>query len=214
MSATNAPILDPGGEVYTARTFSKDRYKSNLLNSFGHPVPVVAGQLQRPGRDAQAVILARNFTAAADTLAMDLHSAYDVKELKTLTRTFVYRRAGPGSLTVTDDFAFSSPQSFGSALITYGQWQQASPHELPISAGPEMVRVSIDTQGVPFEIAAETIQEETHGKALPTRIGINLTGPQRRAAWSLRSCRRPSHESHYPHRPVVGAVDRRLACRS
>jgi hypothetical protein len=173
-----SPILDPGAEVYTARTFSKDRYKSNLLNSFGHPVPVVAGKLQRPGRDAQAIIVAHNFTDSADTLAMDLRSAYEVRELKTLTRTFVYTRTGAGSLTVTDDFAFSAPQSFGSALITYGRWKKLSQNELLISAGQEGVKVSIDTHGVPFEIVAETIQEENHGKTHPTRIGINLTDPQ------------------------------------
>ena len=37
---------DPGGEVYTARTFSSRRYEGQLLNSFGHPVPRVAGTLQ------------------------------------------------------------------------------------------------------------------------------------------------------------------------
>jgi len=46
-------LLDPGGEVYTARTFSSRRYESNVLNSFGHPVPLVAGKLQRTGRKAQ-----------------------------------------------------------------------------------------------------------------------------------------------------------------
>ena len=103
-----SPILDPGGEVYTARTFSKDRYKSNLLNSFGHPVPVVAGKLQRPGKDAKAILVAHNFTDAADTLVMDLRSLYEVQGLKTLQRTFVYTRSGEGSLTVTDDFAFGT----------------------------------------------------------------------------------------------------------
>ena len=171
-------ILDPGGEVYTARTFSKDRYKSNLLNSFGHPVPVVAGKLQRPGRDAKAVIVSHKFTEAADTLAMDLRSAYGVKELKTLRRTFVYTRTGEGSLTVSDDFVFSTPQTFGSALITYGRWKKLSEHELLISAGREAVKVSIATQGVPFDVVAETIQEENHGKSQPTRIGINLINPQ------------------------------------
>jgi hypothetical protein len=173
-----ALILDPGGEVYTARTFSKDRYKSNLLNSFGHPVPVVAGKLQRPGRDAKAILVSHNFTDAADTLVMDLRSLYEVKELRTLKRTFVYTRAGEGLLTVTDDFAFSTPQTFASALITYGRWEQLSPRELLISAGREAVKVSIDTRGVPFEVVAETIKEENHGKMQPTRIGINLTGPQ------------------------------------
>ena len=173
-----ALILDPGGEVYTARTFSKDRYKSNLLNSFGHPVPVVAGQLQRAGKEAKAVISARRDTDAADMLTMDLRSAYEVKELQTLKRTFVYTRTGAGSLTVTDDFAFSAPRTFGSALITYGQWKKLSDRELLLSAGPEAVKVSINTGGVPFEIVAETIKEENHGKTQPTRIGINLTGPQ------------------------------------
>ena len=173
-----ALILDPGAEVYTARTFSKDRYKSNLLNSFGHPVPVVAGQLQRPGRDAKAVLVASNYTAAADMLAMDLHSAYAVNELQTLKRTFVYTRIGEGSLTVTDDFAFSTPQTFGSALITYGQWKQLSAHELLISVGREAVKVAIDTGSALFEVVAETIKEENHSKTQPTRIGINLTSPQ------------------------------------
>ncbi|MCX5685676.1 MAG: heparinase II/III family protein, partial [Planctomycetota bacterium] len=55
-------LLDPGAEVYTARTFSSRRYDSKLLNSFGHAVPVVAGQLQRTGRDAQAKVLRADFT--------------------------------------------------------------------------------------------------------------------------------------------------------
>ncbi len=178
-------ILDPGGEVYTARTFSKDRYKSNLLNSFGHPVPVIAGQLQRAGRDAQAVILARTGTDATDTFAMDLRSAYAAKELQTLTRTFVYTRTGAGALTVTDDFAFSAPQTFASALITYGEWKQTAPNELLLSAGGEAVKVTIETGGVPFTVAAETIKEENHGKTQPTRIGLNLTGPQARGRVTL-----------------------------
>ncbi len=36
---------DPGSETYTARTFSSRRYDGELLNSHGHPVPVVAGQV-------------------------------------------------------------------------------------------------------------------------------------------------------------------------
>ena len=39
-------LVDPGSEVYTARTFSKDRFKSRVINSFGHNVPLVAGELQ------------------------------------------------------------------------------------------------------------------------------------------------------------------------
>jgi len=47
-------LLDPGSEVYTARTFSSHRYESKVLNSFGHPVPVIAGKLQQTGGQARA----------------------------------------------------------------------------------------------------------------------------------------------------------------
>ncbi len=47
---SGTPLLDPGSEVYTARTFGPNRYQSNVLNSFGHPVPRVAGTLQVTGR--------------------------------------------------------------------------------------------------------------------------------------------------------------------
>jgi len=171
-------ILDPGGEVYTARTFSKDRYKSNLLNSFGHPVPVVAGQLQRSGATAKAVVVAKHFTDATDTYALDLRSAYDMPALQTLTRTFLFNRTGQGALTVTDDFAFVTPQTFGSALITYGQWKQLSAHELLICGKQEAVKVTINTGGLPFTVTSEVIKEENHSKTQPTRIGINLTNPQ------------------------------------
>jgi hypothetical protein len=55
--AGDTPLLDPGSEVYTARTFSARRYESQVLNSYGHPVPLVAGQLQRTGRKAEARVL-------------------------------------------------------------------------------------------------------------------------------------------------------------
>jgi len=65
-------ICDPGGEVYTRRTFGPHRYDSNLLNSYGHAVPIIAGQLQRPGADARGVILETNFTDAADVLKLEV----------------------------------------------------------------------------------------------------------------------------------------------
>jgi len=57
-----AVLLDAGGEVYTARTFSSRRYESRILNSWGHPVPVVGGELQRTGRDARGRVLKAEFT--------------------------------------------------------------------------------------------------------------------------------------------------------
>jgi hypothetical protein len=177
----STPLLDPGAEVYTARTFSKKRYDSNVLNSFGHSVPRVAGQLQETGRQAAAKILKTDFTDQADTLAMDISSAYKVKELKKLERTFVFSRAGSGKLTVTDAVEFDGPQTFGTAMITFDKWQQLGPNRLQVGDGPDRVIVEIAAQGNEFKIVPEEIHEDLHSKRFPTRLGIELVNPVSRA---------------------------------
>ena len=168
-------LLDPGNEVYTARTFSKQRYESNLLNSWGHPVPVVAGKLQRPGAEARARVLDEAFTEDSDSLRLDLRSAYECPELKRLERTFSYIRVGTGALTVRDDVVFETPQSFGTALITTGEVKQVDERTLLITNAEEKVRVEIDAGGSPFSIKTEQITEDSPIK--PTRIGIELDDP-------------------------------------
>ena len=71
-------ICDPGGEIYTARTFSSRRYDSQVLNSYGNAVPVIGGRLQRTGAEARAIVRRADFTDQEDTLTLDIRSAYDV----------------------------------------------------------------------------------------------------------------------------------------
>ena len=92
LAGANMVVCDPGGEVYTKRTFSAHRYDSPVLNSFGHAVPVIAGQLQKTGAEARGVILETNFTDAADTFKLNLRSAYAVPALQQLERTFIFQR--------------------------------------------------------------------------------------------------------------------------
>ena len=77
VSGGRAVLLDPGSEIYTARTFSRDRYESPVLSSFGHPVPLVAGRLQRTGAAARGRVVRTDFTDEQDTLVLDIASAYD-----------------------------------------------------------------------------------------------------------------------------------------
>ncbi len=170
-----AVLLDPGRETYTARTFSSRRYESKLLNSFGHPVPVVAGKLQRPGKDARAVVVRTEFTDAEDTLVLDISRAYDVPELRKLQRTFIYSRKGTGALVVTDEVEFSSPQTFETALITLGGFLKLEDGALAVYDGNRAVRVEIDTGGLDYTIAAEEIREDA--PVTPTRIGIRINAP-------------------------------------
>ena len=183
--AGGTPLVDPGAEVYTARTFSAKRYDSNLLNSFGHPVPRVAGTLQRTGREAAAKILKSEFTDTTDTLQMDIRSAYTVKELTKLERTFVFSREGAGSLQVIDEVEFQTPQEFGTALITFSKWKQLAPNRLQVGEGPQAVEVRIDAGQGELRIEPTEIQEHLHGKDLPTRLGIDLTRPTQKAKITL-----------------------------
>ncbi|MDO4550415.1 MAG: hypothetical protein Q4C96_04090 [Planctomycetia bacterium] len=85
-------LMDLGAEVYTRRTFSKERYESKILNSWGHAVPLIGGQMQKTGNRYRATILETSFTDAEDVLKLDLSPAYDVDFCKKLTRTFRYKR--------------------------------------------------------------------------------------------------------------------------
>ena len=168
-------LLDPGGEIYTARTFSGRRYESNVLNSFGHPVPVVAGKLQQTGKQARGRVLSRTFTDSTDTLVLDISSAYNVPELKKLERKFVYSRIGKGSLCVTDEVTFSRPCDFGTAIVTFDSWKQSSPFSLIVYDSEKALHVDIEVTGSGFEIQPETIREDVSARKQPTRLGINLT---------------------------------------
>ena len=176
-----AVLLDPGAEVYTGRTFSSRRYESRLLNSWGHPVPVVAGRLQKEGAAAQGRVLRAEFSDAEDTLVLDISSAYDVPGLRRLERAFVYCRAGQGSLTVTDRVEFAEPATFETALITLGRWREEGPGVLVVEAGQQAVRVQVRATGGEVAFKAEEIREGITTDRPPTRIGISMTKAVREA---------------------------------
>jgi hypothetical protein len=178
------PLVDPGNENYTGRTFSSRRYESNVLNSFGHPVPRVAGALQEAGRQAEAKVVKAEFTERTDTLVLDIRSAYSVKPLRKLLRTFVYSREGAGRLTVTDEAEFDSPQGFGTALITFSKWRTSGPNRLVVGEGAEAVQVDI-AASAEVRIQADQIKEDLPAGRVPTRLGIDLAQPAAKAAITL-----------------------------
>ncbi|MFQ3678319.1 MAG: heparinase II/III family protein [Fimbriimonadaceae bacterium] len=176
-----AVLVDPGRENYTVRTFSARRYDSNLINSFGHPVPVVAGRLQSTGRAAAATVLRHSFSDAVDEVAFDLRPAYAVPALRSLERTFVYQRSG--RFVVEDRMAASEPIAFETALITLGSWENLGNGRLRVSVERSSLIVQIDTGGAPFTVSATRIEENAPVK--PTRIAVSLREPARQAAVRL-----------------------------
>ena len=170
-------LVDPGGEVYTARTFSKDRYESKVINSFGHNVPLVAGQLQLSTSMAAVKILHRDFNDSTDALTMDLTSAYAVPQLTRLQRTFTYDRGDGGSLTIEDECRFSAPASFGIQFITFGKWKQTSPTQLLVWQDNQAVRIDLATFSGDLNISSTPIDEDLPGKQRPIHVSVDLKTP-------------------------------------
>lgn len=160
-------LLDPGPEAYTFRTFSERRYDSQLLNSYGHPVPRVGGALQHYGADWQTRVVAKEFTPEVDRLVLDLRNAYDVPALQRLTREFVFDRRGEGSLTIVDRVEFGAPTEFETALITCGR-VTVDGTTIKIQDQEAALEIAVNGEGAAIEFVADTINQPPH----PTRLAV------------------------------------------
>jgi len=177
---------DPGGEVYTRRTFSKDRYVSKMLNSYGHPVPVVGGKLQKGGRKAAAKVLKTEFTGARDVIVLDCTAAYDVPALKSLVRTMTFDRVA-STVTIADAVSFSEPTAFEEPVITYREYvkDEASAHFTFRKPGKRNFRtMKMDVQASsPVTFRDEKI--ENPGKPDVTRLCFAFDTPVTDATFTL-----------------------------
>ncbi len=178
---------DPGSEVYTKRTFSKDRYDSKLLSSYGHSVPVVAGKLQKTGAEAAAKVLKADFNAQLDVFMIDIKSAYDVPALEKLSRTFIFERESP-AVYITDEVVFTEESSFEEAVITFFEPEILENKEgiLLSNGSGKKIRMKIDAGGLTYTIKTERIEEDISYKSKPYRIAIKVDGPYKKYRVSLR----------------------------
>jgi hypothetical protein len=181
-----AVLVDPGLEVYTARTFSPQRYESKVLNSYGHAVPVVAGQLQSPGREFAARVVTTTFGEKEDVVVLDLTHAYAVPTLKSLVRTFTLRRQPQPEIVVSDAVEFTEPSAFETAVVTFEPWRELKAGRYAVGEGTAAVQVVVNTGGEPWQWRAETLPEDLPGKRSAQRLGIALQQPVTRATVTLK----------------------------
>lgn len=192
MYAGTMPVLDPGGEVYTRRTFSNKRYDSKLLNSFGHPVPVINGQLQKTGRNAEGKIIAKTFSDKKDSCTINYASAYGLKEIKKSERTFEFTRADsgkPNSLTVTDVIELEPAGTLETALLTYESWEEQNPNDpnnkntidLLIGAKDKKIHVVVtataDEKPLPLKLETLAVDEDAMAGKKPIRLSFKIEEP-------------------------------------
>jgi len=193
-----------GPRQYIADTFNANRYKNPVMNSYSHPVPVVAGKLQSRATSVKPKVLKIERTAELDTFHIDMRPAYDVPELVMLERIYRFDRTEQGrGIMVIDKFEFTEPQTFETALIANGEWKQLdTKKELEKSGtscacGPlwkthpeELEKMAMFTftrngekidayvqASAPIEIVTDTI---TNATVTDTRIGIRFREPQQK----------------------------------
>ena len=178
-----------GPELYGRDTFTPRRYTSQMLNSYGHPVPVVGGELQSTGAKWRAKVLSTDFTAARDRLVMDLSGAYAnlaKEKAGTLTRTVEFVRGAERAATVADAAEFVRPLAFESAFLTQGDIER-----LPDGKSVRLVREGVAVTGR-VEVqggGAWHLEEKSvpnNGKLPVKRIALVFEGPITRATVSWR----------------------------
>ena len=156
-------VLDPGGEIYTGRTFGPGRYESKLLNSYGHSVPRIDGRLQTnrvgdeafnppknttPIEDISGVLLKHDISADHAMAQFDISKVYNhISGIKKLERTFVFDRKNGGSFTVSDTADFAREMEFEGAVITLGNVKELGNNQYLISWDQSPVTV-IDERAV------------------------------------------------------------------
>src|SRR5574344_472900 len=157
---------DIGGEVYSRRTFSSQRYESKVLSSYAHPVPRLAGTLQGTGAKFAAKVVSKQLDEDVDTVKLDLTKAYACPKLVSFFRTFAYDRRG-GAVTVRDEVKFSGPASFEDPLVTLGAFDGDS-----IVFGGKRLRVAVTAKGGDWTWWTETV--ENPGKTSPQIKGVRF----------------------------------------
>ena len=173
---------DPGGEIYTARTFSDRRYDSKMINSYGHPVPVIDGRLQTTGRAASAKVIRTAFTDKADSLILDLSLAYVCPALERMERHFTYNRAAP-SFMVADHAEFSSSVEFETPFVTYCDVRELAKgaYELTDRTSGRRLMLSISVVG-DAEWRLQQSQIENPGRPTVSRYAVRFLKPVRKAS--------------------------------
>ena len=97
-------IVEAGNMVYTAKTFSEERYSLWNIRSAYHSVPLIGGYEQRPG----AAFAARSVSCLPDGLQVDLAGAYGPEAgAKAVLRTW---RLSAGGLSLRDETVLASPK--------------------------------------------------------------------------------------------------------
>lgn len=169
---------DLGGPTYTRETFGPNRRSIPLVSSYGHPVPVVDGQVQLASASVaakwrQSPCGKQTSQDGPEVAVIDLQGVYEVDGLRTLTRTFAYDRHRGTAIVVMDRFSADRPLRFETALTTHAE-VTALKDDVAIQGRGAEIRV-----GVRGSQAVELVTERNDGdpRNRYNRVALRLRDP-------------------------------------
>lgn len=164
---------DPGSPIYTKDTFGQFRRTNPFVNSYGHPVPFIDGNIQLDATQHQARWALQPCPQSASqypAAAIDLMPVYHVDGLHMLRRDFSYDQKSGRFVGIIDRFDSIRPISFETAIVTRGMVIRDH-DEIVIEQDNERIAVDINANA-PFDIKFEVVEDQPSNRA--TRIALRL----------------------------------------
>ena len=104
MAGGDMQVVDAGNMIYTAKTFSRQRYELWNCRAMYHNVPIIAGYEQQPGRE----FTAKDVCCTDDGMSLDLADAYPADAgVQRCSRVF---RVQENRLALQEDITLAQPQ--------------------------------------------------------------------------------------------------------
>ena len=154
-------LVDPGGPIYTRKTFSPQRYEIVFCNSIGHSVPVINGRLQQFGSQYYGTLEVENLNGEGEKRAViDMTHAYPRGTVRQLIRTFMLD-ADANRLTLEDAYRFSrQPRSLEEAFITFEKATVAG-NRRSVQIGPKRKGMTLQAVETPGSFGVKRLVEES-----------------------------------------------------
>lgn len=173
---------DFGSPVYSSKTFNPaTRYQIRSINSWGHPVPVIMGNLQLNADTLPYFPVYSTSIPYKDSFSIDLTKAYPTSNVVKVMRSLVHdsltiKDSKPSIVSVRDDFEYKLEGSFETAMVTRGTATIIDNNTVQFYRSKKIILAKI-TASAPFNLIRDDITEE--GITF-TRFGIVLSTPAKR----------------------------------
>ncbi len=158
-------VVDAGNMIYTAKTFSKERYTLWNVQAEWHNLPLVGGYPQREGTEHAA----RNVRCTPDGLELNLEATYGAEAgVKALKRTFAL---GADGLRLTDEGTLETAREVTWVFLLRSEpvWTEGR-----IKAGNLLIRCP---EGLRFEKEEKPVADARMAQFWPGSLWrVKLTG--------------------------------------